>query len=194
MSEHTKPCSCLLIKKNKYFTWIYQCVLDERTFLPQAQTPTPCTSWNYPTNKREHIWKYGYSVVVAKTPCNWYLNKQARDVCMVRTTSDKQYLKDFSFLRTSYSFLWPPLITLLARTRHGVIYDSTSLATIDHIISYYFLQQGYDLQMRLMYRNGIWNKETEITYCSCTKMFLHSSWVLQVLTPTMSQIFLGKII
>ena len=129
-----------------------------------------------------------------KDTINWYLNKQARDVCMVRTTSDKQYLKDFSFSRTSYSFLWPPLITLLARTRHRVIYDSTSLATIDHITSYYFPQQRYDLQMRLMYRNGIWNKETEITYCSCTKMFLHSSWVLQVLKPTMSQIFLGKII
>ena len=143
--------------------------------------------------KRAHL-KIWLSCSGGKDTINWYLNKQARDVCMVRTTSDKQYLKDFSFSRTSYSFLWPPLITLLARTRHRVIYDSTSLATIDHITSYYFPQQRYDLQMRLMYRNGIWNKETEITYCSCTKMFLHSSWVLQVLTPTMSQIFLGKII
>ena len=30
-------------------------------------------------------------------------------------------------------------------------------------------------------QNSIWNKETEINYCSCTKMFSCYPWVLQVL-------------
>ena len=39
-------------------------------------------------------------------------------------------------------------------------------------------------------QNTIWNKETEMKYCSCTLY----SWVLEVLTQRMSQIFFGKII
>ena len=43
--------------------------------------------------------------------------------------------------------------------------------------------------------NSIWNKETEIKYCMFMhKMSLRYSWVLQVLTPRMSQMFNGKII
>ena len=52
---------------------------------------------------------------------------------------------------------------------------------------------GYDLQLLLMQRNCILNKEIEIKYCSCTKIVLRYTCRLQVLTPRMSQIFLGKI-
>ena len=93
----------------------------------------------------------------------------------------------------------PPYDHLLPKTRHGVIYD---FYFFDHRWSYYFIllsttrlckMTGYDLQLHLRYRNSIWNKETEIIYCSYTKMFLRYPWVLQVPTPRMSQIFLGKI-
>ena len=53
---------------------------------------------------------------------------------------------------------------------------------------------GYDLQLHLRYRKSIWNKETEIRYCSWTKMFSRYPWVAQVLTMRMSQVFHGKII
>ena len=50
------------------------------------------------------------------------------------------------------------------------------MESYSYIILYYFLQQhfaskmtGYDLQLHLRYRNSIWNKETEIKYCSNTK-------------------------
>ena len=48
------------------------------------------------------------------------------------------------------------------------------------------------LGMHQRYRNSIWNKETKKN-CSCTKMFLLYLSVLQFLTASMSQIFLGKI-
>ena len=50
-----------------------------------------------------------------------------------------------------------------------------TLAIIDNIILYYFIpQQDFakwlgDLQFHLRYRNSIWNKETEIKYCSFSK-------------------------
>ena len=91
------------------------------------------------------------------------------------------------------------MITLLAKTRHGVIYD---FYFFDLSWSHCFIRlsatrlcemSGYDLQLHLRYRNSIWNKETEIKCCSYTKMFLSYPWGLQVLTPRASPIFLAKI-
>ena len=91
------------------------------------------------------------------------------------------------------------MITLLAKTRHGVIYD---FYFFDLRWSHCFIRlsatrlcemTGYDLQLYLRYRNSIWNKETEIKCCSYTKMFLSYPWGLQVLTPRASPIFLAKI-
>ena len=109
----------------------------------------------------------------------------------------------------------PTLLITLLRLKH--VLESftifTSSAIVAHTFLNYFPQQdfakwlgisatrlrkmtGYDLQLHLRYRNSIWNKGTEIKYCSCTKIFLRYPWVLQVLllAPTMSQIFLDKII
>ena len=71
-----------------------------------------------------------------------------------------------------------PMITLLVRTRHGVIDD---FYFFGHRWSHYFILlsattlckiTGYDLQLLLKYRNNIWNKKTKIQYCLCTKIFL----------------------
>ena len=72
----------------------------------------------------------------------------------------------------------------------------TSSAIVDYIILYYIfhnntLQNDWVwLTIASEVQNTIWNKETEIKYCSCTRY----SWVLEVLTQRMSQIFFGKII
>ena len=102
---------------------------------------------------------------------------------MVRTTSDKQIsrifpgqitvFKDYDLCNKSALFK-SFLNTLLAKTRHGVIYAF-------YFFSHYFILlfaitlwkiTGYDLQLHLTYRNRIENKETEVRYCSCIKMFL----------------------
>ena len=68
--------------------------------------------------------------------------------------------------------------TLLAKTCHGVIYNFNFFS---HGWSHYFKllstttlckMTGSDLQLLPRYRNSIWTKETEIKYCSNTKMFL----------------------
>ena len=74
----------------------------------------------------------------------------------------------------------------------------------DHIIIYYVyitftfrnncLQSGnshwvwFSVLLHLRYRKSIWNKETEIKYCSCTKICLWYPCVLQVLRPSLSQV------
>ena len=46
----------------------------------------------------------------------------------------------------------------------------------------------FSVLLHLRYRKSIWNKETEIKYCSCTKICLWYPCVLQVLRPSMRQI------
>ena len=67
----------------------------------------------------------------------------------------------------------------------------TSSAMADHIILYYVPQQHFTK----INVNSHWvYKETEIEFCSCTKMFWQYLWVLQVFAQGMSQNFLGEII
>ena len=67
----------------------------------------------------------------------------------------------------------------------------TSSAMADHIILYYVPQQHFTK----INVNSHWVcKETEIEFCSCTKMFWQYPWVLQVFAQGMSQNFLGEII
>ena len=53
---------------------------------------------------------------------------------------------------------------------------------------------GYNLQLHLRYSSSILKYRNRNNIFSRTKTFLRYLWVLQVLTPRMSQIFLGKII
>ena len=118
---------------------------------------------------------------------------------MVHTTSDNQILRTFQgffkdklqFLRIEiYSINWHSLTLfwtphwLKHFTRSFTILTSSAMM-VDHIIIAKLLSAttlckmtGYDLQLHLRYRNRIWNKDTEIKYCSSTKMFLHYPWVL----------------
>ena len=82
--------------------------------------------------------------------------------------------KFYSIIRQSLNLL---LNTLLAKPLNGVIYD---FYFFSHGWSLYFMllstttlckMTGYDSQLHLRYRNSIWNKETEIKYCLCTKCF-----------------------
>ena len=71
----------------------------------------------------------------------------------------------------------------------------TSSATVDHVI-FYFPHQHSAKWLAIFYcilgAERIWNKETEVKYCSCTKMLLCYPWVSWVLTRRMSQNFLSK--
>ena len=102
------------------------------------------------------------------------------------------FLKDkLQFSRTKiYSKNWhsltPLLNTLLAKMRHGVIYDFNffshhRLFTLFNTTFHNNILQmtGNDLmQLHLRSKNCIWNKEKlEIKYCSNTKMFLSYLWV-----------------
>ena len=73
---------------------------------------------------------------------------------------DKLLFKDYDFFNKS-AFFNPLSNTLLAKTRHGVIYDFYFFI---HAWSHYFIQlsvtrfckmTGYDLQLHLRYRNSI---------------------------------------
>ena len=114
-------------------------------------------------------------------------------IYMVCTTSDKQISRTFQgffkdklqFSRTKIcliksAFFNPHLITLLDKTRHGVIYD---FYVFGHTTFRNKTLQNNRVWLAIAseVQNSIWNKETEIKYCSCTKMFLRYPWVLQVL-------------
>ena len=73
---------------------------------------------------------------------------------------DKLLFKDYDSFNKS-AFFNPLSNTLLAKTRHGVIYDFYFFI---HAWSHYFIQlsatrfckmTGYDLQLHLRYRNSI---------------------------------------
>ena len=121
---------------------------------------------------------------------------------MVCTTSDKQISRTFQgqilqFSRTticsinmhSLSPIWTPYwLKYLMEPwwwHFLILISITTLCKMAPVT-------GYNLQLHLRYRNSIWNKEKEIKQCSCRKMFLCYSRVLQVISPRMSQIFLGE--
>ena len=128
---------------------------------------------------------------------------------MVRTTSHKQISRTFQgffkdklqFLRTKiYSEFknqrslipfWTPHEWLKQAMESFATFSSS--ATVDHIIFYFPPTTLCKMTCNcILGTKRIWNKETEVKYCSCTKMFLRYPWVLQVLTPRMSQIFLSE--
>ena len=106
-----------------------------------------------------------------------------------QTNKFQGLFKDFS--RTNYSFQGQRYINFNKSTFFNPLWSPyclkyimqlftlfTSSAIIDHIFYFTLLSAtrlckmtGYDLQLHLRYRNSIWNKETEIKYCSCTKIF-----------------------
>ena len=120
---------------------------------------------------------------------------------MVRATSDKQlsrslhgFFKDkWQFSKTKILFnksaFFTPLLSpyWLKHVLESFTIFTTSVI-VDHIIFFILVSAtrlwkmtGYDLELHLRYRNSIWNKETEIKYCSFTKMFLRYRWVLRFL-------------
>ena len=128
---------------------------------------------------------------------------------MVRTTSDKQISRTFQgffkdklqFLRTKiYSEFknqrslipfWTPHEWLKQAMESFATFSSSAI--VDHIIFYFPPTTLCKMTCNcILGTKRIWNKGTEVKYCSCTKMFLLYPWVLQVLTPRMSQIFLSE--
>ena len=77
------------------------------------------------------------------------------------------------FSRTNYSFQWLRLIQQISI--FNPLFELWSHLPFLLLQPYHFQWRqfavtGYDLKLHLRYRNSIWNKETEIKYCLCTKM------------------------
>ena len=123
---------------------------------------------------------------------------------MVRTTSDKKISKTFQgFFKDKLQFSRTKIYSEF-KNQHSLIpfwtphewlkqvmesfATFTSSATVDHVI-FYFPQQHSAKWLAIFYcilgAKRIWNKETEVKYCSSTKMLLCYPWVLWVLTPRM---------
>ena len=82
--------------------------------------------------------------------------------------------KFYSIIRQPLTSFWTPYLL-----NHSME-SFTIFNFFSHGWSLYFMllstttlckMTGYDLQLHLRYRNSIWNKETEIKYCLCTKCF-----------------------
>ena len=117
---------------------------------------------------------------------------------MVCTTWDKQILRTFQgFFKDKLQFTRTKIYLI---NRHSLIpLKHWSRYWPKHVmesftIFYFFghttfrnktLQNNWVwLVIASEVQNSIWNKETEINYCSCTKMFSCYPWVLQVLIYT----------
>ena len=85
-----------------------------------------------------------------------------------------QYFKNWHSLTTFWT------LHAHAKTCQGVL---NNFYFFSHSWSCYFLLfattiLANGLQLHLKYRNSIWNKETEIKYCSCVRIFLCYPWCL----------------
>ena len=97
------------------------------------------------------------------------------DMTILNHRSYKFGLTNFNdFSRAKYSFQWLRFIQwnsifcpLFELWSHNIPF---LLLQPYHFPWQQFATTGYDLNLHLRYRNSIWNKETEIKYCLCTKM------------------------
>ena len=118
----------------------------------------------------------------------------------LQTNKFQGYFKDkLQFSRTKIYLINRHCLTpfdqsILAKTRHGIIYD---FYFFGRRWSHYFILLSATRLCKMRYRNSIWNQYRNRNNI----LFIHKNvlryplWVLlQVLTPRMSQVFLGKII
>ena len=83
--------------------------------------------------------------------------------------------KFYSIIRQSLTSFWTPYLLNHSMESFTIF---TSSAMVDHFILCYFPQQHFAKWLGMTCnciwgtdRNSIWNKETEIKYCLCTKCF-----------------------